>query len=133
MSDSLDSFVAVPIPTALYLELANRYPGLAATVIENVLGDFLDRMDDPVWVEKKGVHWESLFLPDGTAVKTKHLGQTHTATINGNDIVWDGKIYPSMSQLAKAMRGNTSNNAWKVLDVKRPGDAGWQLADRLRK
>ena len=42
------------------------------------------------------------------------------------------KAFESMSQLARAMRGDTSNNAWKVLEVKRPGDASWKLADFLR-
>lgn len=48
------------------------------------------------------------------------------------EIRWEGKAYESMSQLARAMRGDTSNNAWKVLEVKRPGDANWKLADHLR-
>jgi hypothetical protein len=40
--------------------------------------------------------------------------------------------YPSFGSLANAMRGNTSNNAWKALDQKRPTDAQWQPAYLLR-
>lgn len=135
MSNTSDTFVSVPISSALYLELANRYPGRVATLIENQLEDFLERTSDAaiaIITAKKGVQWESLFLPDGTEIRTQYYGVMQTAAIRGEEIVWNVKTYRSMSRLAGAMRGNTSNNAWKVLEVKRPTDSAWQLADRLR-
>jgi hypothetical protein len=135
MSISLDSFVAIPVPHALYARLAARYPGGVATLVETVVQDFLDRTEDEfefLRSSRKGVHWESMFLPDGSQVRTKYYGDHQVADIAHGKIVWNGETYPSMSRLASAMRGDTSNNAWKVLEVKRPTDAEWQLADRLR-
>lgn len=135
MSNTLDTFVSVPIPSALYLELANRYPGRVATLIESQLEDFLERTSEAavsMLTAKKGAQWESLFLPDGTEIRTQYYGVMQSAAIRGEDIVWNDRVYRSMSRLAGAMRGNTSNNAWKVLEVKRPTDSAWQLADRLR-
>lgn len=133
---NLDAFVAVPLPIELYAEFTRRYPGGVSSVIEQVAWDFLDRTAEDFEAVPRGsngVHWESLFLPEGTEVRTKHFNEYKVAIIQGQEIVWDGKIYPSMSQLARTMRGNTSNNAWKVLEVKRPSDAKWQSADFLRK
>jgi len=133
---NLDSFVAVPLPTTLYAELARRYPNSVSCILEQVTWDFLDRTAEDfgaVPSSKAGVHWESLFLPEGTEVRTKYFGEYKVASIQGKEIVWEGNQYPSMSQLACSMRGNTSNNAWKVLEVKRPTDATWQSADFLRR
>lgn len=133
---NLDSFVAVPLPVELYAELARRYSGGVSSVIEQVVWDFLDRTADDFEAAPRGssgVHWESLFLPEGTEVRTKYFNEYKVASIQGKEIVWEGEAYPSMSQLARAMRGNTSNNAWKVLEVKRPSDAKWQPADFLRR
>jgi len=133
---SLDSFVAVPLPIELFAEFARRYPGGVSSVIEEVAWDFLDRTADnfdAVPKGKSGVHWESLFLPGNTEVRTKYFSEYKVGVIKGNEIVWEGTTYSSMSQLASAMRGNTSNNAWKVLEVKRPSDATWQSADFLRR
>jgi hypothetical protein len=133
---SLDSFVAVPLSVELYAELARRYFGGVSSVIENVAWDFLDRTAEDFEATPRGsngIHWESLFLPGGTEIRTKYFNEYKLAAIHGKEIVWDGEPYPSMSQLARAMRGHTSNNAWKVLEIKRPSDAKWQPADFLRR
>ncbi len=133
---SLDAFIAVPIPIELYAELYRRYPGSVSSVMEQVSWDFLDRTSENFEAAPRssnGVHWESLFLPEGTEIRTKYFNEYKIAYIQNNEIVWEGEIYPSMSQLAKSMRGGTSNNAWKVLEVKRPSDVKWQSADFLRK
>jgi len=133
---SIDSFVAVPMPHDLYAQLVQRYPAGAASVIEQVVQDFLDRTAEDFAgprPDKRGIQWESAFLPDGTQVRTKYFGKLQVAEITGSEIMWEGKTFPSMSQLARSMRGNTSNNAWKVLEIKRPADAHWQPADYLRR
>lgn len=133
---TLDSFVAVPVSVELYAELARRQPRGVSSLLEHVAWDFINRTADdldPVPRGRAGVQWESLFLPDGTELRTKYFDQLKVAVIRDSQICWDGETYPSMSQLARAMRGDTSNNAWKVLDVKRPSDASWRLADFLRR
>lgn len=133
---SLDDFVAVPLSVDLYAELARRQPQGVSTLLEAIARDFLERTADDFSAmypaSKSGVQWDSLFLPDGTEVRTKYYRDYKTAIIANGTITWEGSVYESMSQLARAMRGDTSNNAWKVLEVKRPTDPGWKLADFLR-
>lgn len=135
MGVDLDSFVSVPLPVDLYAELARRFPGGVSSVLEHVAQDFLERtaQDHPTYSRTQGVHWETLLLPNGTEVRTKYFGEYKIAVIKDESIVWEGVSYASMSRLARAMRGGTSNNAWKVLEVKRPNDSRWQLADVLRR
>ena len=136
MCPILDSFVAVPLPHELYAQLIQRYPAGVSSVLENVLQDFLDRTADAFAAKhetRQGVQWDALLLPHGTQIRTKYFGKYPIAEIIDGQIKWDGELYPSMSQLARAMRGDTSNNAWVVLEIKRPTDADWRRADRLRK
>lgn len=133
---NLDSFVAVPLTVELYAEFARRYSGGVSSVIEQVAWDFLDRTAEEFETAPRGsngVYWESLFLPEGTEIRTKYFNEYKVAAILGKEIVWNGETYPSMSQLARAMRGDTSNNAWKVLEIMRPSDGKWQPADFLRR
>lgn len=136
MSLNLDAFVSIPVSNELYAELARRFPGGVSSVLEQVAQDFLDRTaEDFAALEPRarGIYWEALFLPEGTQIRTKYYGEFQVAEVAGGNIMWEGEIYPSMSQLARAMRGDTSNNAWKVLEIKRPSDAKWQSADFMRR
>ena len=138
MQFSLDSFVAVPLPHDLYAQLVRRYPTGVSSVLEHVLQDFLDRTEDDFAAKQEdarenGMQWDALFLPHGTQIRTKYFGKYPIAEVATGEIHWEGQKYASMSQLARAMRGNTSNNAWVVLELKRPTDRDWIRADRLRK
>jgi hypothetical protein len=135
MAHPLNAFVAVPISTELFARLLNRYPKGVSAVVEDVMQDFLDRTAedfDGSSSARGGIRWESLFLPDGTQIRTKYFGKFQIAKVEKESILWEGKRHASLSQLARAMRGDTSNNAWKVLEIKRPNDFAWILADRLR-
>lgn len=132
----LDTFVAVPLSVDLYAELTRRHPGAVSTVLENLAWDFLDRTAESVGASPRssgGVHWDNLLLPEGTEIRTKYFGDVKVAAIRDGEIVWEEAKHSSMSQLARAMRGGTSNNAWKVLELKRPADGNWQLADFMRR
>ncbi len=138
MQLSLDSFVAVPLSHDLYAQLVKRYPTGVSSVLEHVIQDFLDRTEDNFAAKRdeareNGIQWDALFLPHGTQIRTRYFGKYPIAEIVAGDILWEGQPYPSMSQLARAMRGKTSNNAWVVLELKRPTDRDWIRADRLRK
>ena len=137
MQQPLDSFVAVPLSHELYAQLAQRYPAGVSSVIEHVVQDFLDRTEEDLTakrdnVRQNGIQWDALFLPHGTQIRTKYFGKYPVAEIVAGEICWDGQVYSSMSRLARAMRGDTSNNAWVVLEIKRPSDLNWIRADRLR-
>jgi hypothetical protein len=131
---NLDSFVSIPLSIDLFIQFARRYPGGFNSVIEQIAWDFLDRTADDFQgqEERSGIYWDSLFLPDGTLVRTKHYDEYKEATIAEGKIAWEDENYPSMSKLACAMRGYTSNNAWRVLEIKRPTDSKWQRADLIR-
>jgi hypothetical protein len=134
---SANDFVAIPIPTELYQAIAQRFPDRVSTVIENVTWDFLERTtEDFVTTAKSrgdGIFWEALFLPTGTEFRVRHFGQYKYGRLEGDALNYDGKVYPSISKMANAMRGNTNVNAWKYVEVKRPTDAAWILALRLRR
>lgn len=133
MSYPLDSFVAVPLSSELYARLAARFPSRVSSLIEDVLNDFLERTaDDDGQAPRTGVKWEGLFLASGTLARTRYHGEEKQAEVIDAEIVWQGEAYPSFGRLANAMRGDTSNNAWKVLELKRPTDAQWQPAFLLR-
>lgn len=135
MHSNLNSFVSVPLPTALVNSLLTRSPHGISSLIENVVYDYLERTEEDFIppIQAEGVHWESLFLPNGTEVRTKYFGEYKTALVDGENIVWEGKTYPSFARLTNAMRGGTMNNAWKELHVKRPADKMWMSAQSIRR
>ena len=134
MHPALDSFVAIPMSQDLFMRLASRFPAGAASVVEQVVEDFLERTkDDYEPTDQNPFIWDQIRLPSGTKVRTKHYGDYQTAEVQDGKVYWDGEEFRSMSQLARAMRGNTSNYAWVVLEIQYPGQTDWTLADRLRK
>ncbi|HEX7046642.1 MAG TPA: hypothetical protein VF275_03595 [Gammaproteobacteria bacterium] len=131
-TQSLNSFIAIPISVDLYAEISRRFPRGASSTLEQVLWDFLERTEADNIPPSEGIYWDSLFLPSGTQVRTKYFDEYKVAKVQEKSIVWKGRSFRSMSQLAHAMRGGTSNNAWKVLEVQFPREKSWQLADYLR-
>ncbi|EGR3946584.1 hypothetical protein QMT39_002117 [Vibrio cholerae] len=130
-----DYTIAISIPEYIFTEFAKRYPNGVTPVMVTVLEDFLDRTADffePLTRQNEGIHWGNLFLPNGTQIRTRYYGEYLVADITNNAIVWNGDHYSSIAQVTNSMRGDTSNNAWKVLEIKRPQDTKWQLAERLR-
>ncbi len=129
-------FVSVPVSLDLYRELLSRHP-YPNGVIEDVLQDFLDRTADAIPASKKGrgngLHWEASFLPEKTRLRAKHYGEYKYADVKGDHVVYEGKAYSSVAAAINAMRGNTSNNAWKVTQVMRPTDTEWVGALRIRR
>ncbi len=108
---------------------------IVALSAKNVISDFLERTEEDFMAAPTtlGVFWEALFLPDGTQIRTKYFGEFKVASIEKESIVWDGNVYPSFAKLANKMRGDTMNNAWKELQIKRPSDKMWMPAQSLRR
>ena len=133
---SVNDIVAVPISLALYREIIERYPERPHTLIENVVSDFLERTagDAPKIKRSRGggVSWESLFLPDKTRLRTKHHGEYKYVDVKGDQLTYAGKAFPSVSQVTNHVRGNTQNNAWRVLEVLLPNSEKWIPAESLR-
>jgi hypothetical protein len=80
----------------------------------------------------RGANFKGVVFPDGTQFRVTYKGRTYTAEIR--DGVWvgaDGETRASPSEAAVKITGN-SVNGWRFWQCKRPGDAGWQVMDRLR-
>lgn len=136
-TQTLDEVVFVPFPIRLYRDLLDRHGTRVNSVIEQVVDDFLDRTADsePAAVRNRGagVFWGTLFLPEKTRLRTKHRDHYQYADIKGDSIVYAGQSFSSVSKAANRMRANTSNNAWKVLEVLLPSSTEWVQASRIRR
>ena len=84
---------------------------------------------DPASV--RGYQWKSLFLPDGTELRSWSYGEHNYARVVGDEIIHKGKAV-SPNQFAQAF-ARSFRNAWTDLYIRRPEDQHFKLADRLRK
>lgn len=136
MAIALDDIAAITVSSELHAELVRRFPKSVSSLVENVVWDFLDRTEEDFIARQKapknGVHWDKLFLPAGTRLRTKYFGDYKYAEIKKDKIIYDSKEVASVSQLARKMRNNTSVNAWLHMEVMRPGDREWLKANALR-
>jgi len=127
----------VPLSNDLLVQLVERYKLDYTSVIERIVDDFLERTEDDfnnsLLNLGEGYLWENLFLPENTKLRTKYFGEFKTATLRKNKFWFEGKAYNSPSIVCKVMRGNTSNNAWRMFDIQRPTDLQYRSAEKLRK
>ena len=79
----------------------------------------------------KGYAWKDIFLPHGTSIRMKYKNDWFYATVNVDQVIYDGKSL-SPSEFANKVTG-TSRNAWRDLWIKRPQDSEWIFADILRR
>lgn len=84
---------------------------------------------DPASV--RGYQWKTLFLPEGTVLRSWSYGEHNYARVVGDEIVHKGKAV-SPNQFAQSF-ARSFRNAWMDLHVRRPEDQQFKLADRLRK
>ena len=78
-----------------------------------------------------GYQWKSLFLPEGTELRTWSYGRPRSARVEGNRIMFDGKSV-TPNQFARSF-ARTMRNAWRDLLICRPGDKTFTLACVLRR
>jgi hypothetical protein len=78
----------------------------------------------------RGYQWKSLFLPEGTELRTWSYGEHNYARVIGDEIIHKGKpTTPNQFALSFA---RTTRNAWTDLSVKRPEDKQFKKACLLR-
>lgn len=78
----------------------------------------------------RGYQWKSLFLPEGTVLRSWSYGEHNYARVQGDHIVHRGSpVTPN--QFARLF-ARTTRNAWRDLYIRRPGDPSYTLACRLR-
>lgn len=78
-----------------------------------------------------GYQWKSLFLPDGTVLRSWSHGEHNYARVEGDCIIHRGHAV-SPNQFAQSFARST-RNAWTDLYVRRPGDKQFRLACHLRR
>ena len=88
----------------------------------------LSRGADPASV--RGYQWKSLFLPEGTVLRSWSYGEHNYAYVEGDQIIHNGRPV-SPNRFAQSF-ARTTRNAWTDLFVRRPEDKTFKLACRLR-
>ena len=78
----------------------------------------------------RGYQWKSLFLPEGTVLRTVYLGENYHCLIDGNHIIYEGKCV-SPSQFINAV-GGVRRNAWALIWLLFPGATEWKAAKSFR-
>lgn len=79
----------------------------------------------------RGYQWKSLFLPEGTELRTWSYGRPCSARVEGNRIIFNGKSV-SPNQMARSF-ARTMRNAWLDISICRPGETTFTLASVLRR
>jgi hypothetical protein len=77
-----------------------------------------------------GYQWKSLFLPNGTLLRTVFNGKNFHCLVEDDRIHFNGQSV-SPSGFANAV-GGMRRNAWKVIWVLFPNTSEWKLAGTLR-
>jgi hypothetical protein len=77
-----------------------------------------------------GYQWKSLFLPNGTLLRTIFNGKNFHCLVEEDHIVYNGQSV-SPSGFANAV-GGVRRNAWKVIWILFPNSSEWKLAGTLR-
>jgi hypothetical protein len=129
--------VEIPAPTYIALLKQLRHTGGGANIseaLEAAVEYWLAEQrrlapDAPESV--RGYQWKSVFLPEGTELRSLSYGQHHSARVEGNQIIHQARAV-SPNQFARAF-ACTTRNAWNDLSIRRPGESTFTLACVLRK
>lgn len=77
-----------------------------------------------------GYQWKSVFLPNGTLLRTVYGGKNYHAMIETDTVRHDGKATSPSGFVNQA--GGVHRNAWKAIWVLLPNTTTWLLAASLR-
>lgn len=126
----------VPLKNDLLMKLIARYQENYPVAIDDVIEDFLERTADEhgelPGFRQGGYIWDQLELPDGTQLRTRYYDEWQVATLKKGKFYFKNKPYKSPAKVCNAMRGNTSTNAWHMLQIKRPQDIEFTRAEKFR-
>jgi hypothetical protein len=130
--------VALPTHTLLTLiEQLKRRSGsqdLSEAIAAAVEFWLADQKQFPKTADPNGLHgyqWKSLFLPEGTVLRSWSYGENNYACVEGDQIIHRGRSV-TPNEFARAF-ARTNRNAWLDLRIRRPGDKQFRQADLLRK
>ena len=127
----------IPISLAVYQQLlgaSNRtgfekeYWEIAAEAVDEWM-----RRHDPDAIsmpETSGYQWKSLFLPNGTLLRTIFDGKNHHCLVENDQILYQGHAVTPSGFVNEV--GGIRRNAWRYTWILLPDDKHWKLADTLR-
>lgn len=137
-----ESTISVPIPSSLFIELVDflREQGSNRDPVETVSTAINYWIDNASWKQEdlmpeiftddKGYSWKNVFLPHGTKIRMKYKGNYYYAQVEADDVIFEEEVV-SPSEFANKV-ANSSRNAWRDLEIRRPHDDDWISADKLR-
>ena len=135
----MNTTVTVQLPTDTLLQLIEklRRRGGPQDISEALTKAVECWLEDPARLapgadpeDMHGYQWKSLFLPEGTVLKSWSYGENNYARVEGDQIIHNGRAV-SPNQFAQSFARST-RNAWQDLFIRRPGDQTFKLACRLR-
>ncbi len=132
-----DHKMDIPISMAVHWQLvgASIRTGFAKEDWE-IAAEAIDewvRRHDPDGVPMaptRGYQWKSVFLPEGTTLRTVFGGKNHHCQVENDRILYNGQAV-SPSGFINAV-GGVRRNAWRSIWLLRPEDKHWVLADCVR-
>jgi hypothetical protein len=78
----------------------------------------------------RGYQWKSVFLPEGTLLRTVFGGKNHHCMVEADQILYQGAAI-SPSGFVNAV-GGMRRNAWRCIWILFPNTLEWKLAETLR-
>jgi len=135
----MNTTMSVQLPTDTLLKLIEklRRRGGSQDLSEAMAQAIECWLSDPARFEPgadlSGIHgyqWKSLFLPEGTVLKSWSYGENNYARVEGDQIIHNGRAV-SPNEFAQSFARST-RNAWRDLSIRRPGDKTYKSAYRLR-
>src|SRR5471030_2966764 len=136
----MKSIVSLQVDTDVLLRLISQLRRLGGTqdISEGITAAIAfwleERVKAPVGAgpaNLNGYQWKSLFLPEGTVLRSWSYGEHNYARVEGDRIMHQGRAV-SPNQFAQSFARST-RNAWSDLFVRRPGDKQFKLACLLRR
>jgi len=130
---------AVYIPTLDYLNLEfllmDTRPGVkpgpfVAELVKRWLAAEQARLALRNGQVMRGFQWKSVFLPEGTALRTSYRDVVEFAKVVGDRIVADDDVMLTPSLFAN--RHAKGRNAWRFVWLRFPGNEYWIRADNCR-
>jgi len=130
------STVSAQVPTPTYIALmaqlrrGGRQQDLSSAITAAIVLWLAQQQNATAGVGTHGYQWKSLFLPEGTELRSWSYGEHNYARVEGDKIIHQGHAV-SPNQFAHAF-ARTTRNAWEDLYIRRPGDKRFKLACLLR-
>ncbi len=121
---------------ALELHFLEVHPGLKPdTFIQDLVQRWLARDMEREALRTngpalRGFQWKTLFLPDGTLLRTSHCDKVEFARVTGDRIISEDGAMLTSSLLAN--RHARGRNAWRFVWLRFPGEDCWVRADKCR-